>query len=282
MAELNGRWNITVDPEVQAYPSWAEFTGDGGQFVGRVGSARPIASLQTDGDKVVWSLPKQYEQRDTDLRFEGTLSGDRIDGRTTLEDGSEVHFVARRAPELPYRDVEFGHGIELVNNSTDVWEPRSIEMPDHWSLTNDGLHNSEVGTDYVTTLEFTDFKLIAEYRYPAGSNSGIYLRGRYEFQILDDYEGSPNGVGNSGAIYGFLAPTKNAIKPAGEWNTAEITLVGRYITVVLNGETIHDRQEIPGITGGALNSSEGEPGPIFIQGDHGPVTFRKLTLHPAV
>jgi hypothetical protein len=72
-----------------------------------------------------------------------------------------------------------------------------------------------------------------------------------------------------------------AINPPGEWNTYDITLNGRWLTLTINGETVIDNEEIPGITGGALNSREGEPGPILLQGDHGPVEFRHVTITPA-
>ena len=141
------------------------------------------------------------------------------------------------------------------------------------------LTNSEPGNDLLTEQKFTDFKLQAEFRYPKGSNSGIYLRGRYEVQIEDNFGNEPDSH-EIGGIYGFLTPIKNAAKEAGEWQTLEITLVGRAVTVVLNGEQVIDRQAIPGITGGALDSDEGAPGPIMLQGDHGPVEFRKLMLTP--
>lgn len=140
--------------------------------------------------------------------------------------------------------------------------------------------NTDKGTDLVTEESFRDFRLHVEFKYPPGSNSGIYLRGRYEVQIQDDYGKEP-GSRFIGGVYGFLTPVKNAGKPAGEWQSYDITLLGRWITVVLNGETVIDHQEIPGITGGALDSHEGEPGPIMLQGDHGPVTFRNLVLTPA-
>ena len=81
--------------------------------------------------------------------------------------------------------------------------------------------------------------------------------------------------------YGFLTPSVNAGKPANEWHSYEITLVGRSVTIVLNREKVIDRQVIPGITGGALDSNEGEPGPLMLQGDHGPISFRNNILTPA-
>ena len=145
----------------------------------------------------------------------------------------------------------------------------------------DRLYNKTPGNNLVSEQKFGDFKLHAEFRYPKGSNSGLYLRGRYEVQIEDNFGGEAESH-RIGGIYGHLTPSSNAAKPHGEWQTYDITLVGRTITVVFNGERILDRQVIPGITGGAIDSNEAEPGPILIQGDHGPVEFRKLTLTPAL
>ena len=129
----------------------------------------------------------------------------------------------------------------------------------------------------MTERKFTDFRLKAEFRYPKGSNSGIYLRGRYELQIEDNFGQEPECHG-IGGIYGFLTPSVNAAKRAGEWQAIEAELVGRTLTVTLNGQRVIDRQAIPGITGGALDSDEGSPGPVMLQGDHGPVEFRRVTV----
>lgn len=278
-----GRWDLVVDTEGDAFPSWLEVSEEGGRFVGRFGSARPVPSVKVRGNAITFTLPKQYEGRTTDLEFTGVLDGNALSGTTLLDNGAHGKWRAVRAPELPYRDVTFHAPVELVAHALDDWHPRSPDADNNWSVIDGMLVNTAAGSDLITNEQYFDFRLVAEYRYPEKSNSGIYLRGRYEFQILDDYAetDAPHNVGNSAAIYGFLAPTVNAIKPANEWNTAEITLIGRHITVVLNGVTVIARQEIPGITGGALDSSEDEPGPIFVQGDHGPVTFRRLTLYPA-
>jgi len=131
----------------------------------------------------------------------------------------------------------------------------------------------------MTDQKFDDFKLHIEFRIPAGSNSGVYLRGRYEVQVEDDYGKEPSSH-LLGGVYGFLTPNAMAAKPAGEWNTYDITLIGRKVTVIANGKKIICDQIIPGITGGALDSKEGEPGPIFLQGDHGPVEYRNITITP--
>ena len=132
----------------------------------------------------------------------------------------------------------------------------------------------------MTDRTFTDFKLHIEFRYPKGSNSGVYLRGRYEVQIIDSKGKQPSLV-LLGAIYGFLPPTEIMAKNAGEWQSYDITLIGRLVTLVVNGKTVICRQEIPGITGGAIDSQEGEPGPILIQGDHGAIDFRNILITPA-
>ena len=141
--------------------------------------------------------------------------------------------------------------------------------------------NEDSGSDLVTEASFQDFQLHAEVMVPEGSNSGIYLRGRYEVQVQDDYGKEPHTRG-MGGIYGQVTPAENASLPAGEWQTFDITLVGRTVTVVLNGKTIIDKKEIPGTTGGALDSREAEPGPIFLQGDHGRILYRNLVLTPAL
>lgn len=281
-----GRWDLIVKGAQGDYPSWLEVRLSGrstlvGSFVGRFGSARPISRVDFEDGRVHFSLPPQWESRKADLDFAGKLDGDAIRGETTDDDGKRATWTARRAPLL-VRDKPpaWGETIELINGKDLTgWKPRSAEAKSRWEVRDGVLVNTEASTDLVTERKFTDFKLHAEFRYPAGSNSGIYLRGRYEVQIEDDYGEEPESD-RIGGVYGFLTPSVNAAKKAGEWQTLELTLVGRTVTVVLNGERIIDRQAIPGITGGALDSDEGSPGPILLQGDHGPVEFRRLTLTP--
>jgi hypothetical protein len=280
MSQFDGRWDLQVGTGSDGYPSWVEFSGAEGRFVGRWGSARPIASVGIDGDTITWRLPKQYEARESDLVFAGQMDGDTIRGTTTTDDGVETAWVAHRAPSLERNNNPvWGESIDLIGDDLSNWQPRTPSWKSHWSIADGMLVNAEVGSDLLTTDRYMDFRLEAEYSYPKGSNSGIYLRGRYEVQIIDDHGAGPS-AGASGAIYGFLVPSENAVLPHGEWNRAVITLLGRHVTIELNGKTVVDG-EIPGITGGALDCAEGEPGPIFLQGDHGPVTFRLLRLTPA-
>ena len=128
--------------------------------------------------------------------------------------------------------------------------------------------------------KFVDFKLHLDVNVPPKGNSGIYLRGRHEVQVQDDFGNDPHSR-RMGGIYGQVTPTSLPAKPAGQWQTFDITLIGRRVTVVLNGVVIIDHQEIPGITGGALDSDEAAPGPLMLQGDHGGIRYRNITIQPA-
>jgi hypothetical protein len=269
------------------YPSWLEVRRSGtstlvGSFVGQTGSARPISRVEFDDGRIHFSLPPQWEDRKDDLRFEGRLEGDLLRGETTDEKGRSLAWTARRAPSLKRtHPPDWGEPVELFDGKDLAgWKPRSAAAKNEWGARDGILANAKGGTDLLTKRTFTDFKLHAEFRYPKGSNSGIYLRGRYEVQIEDNYGEEPDSHHIAG-IYGFLTPSVNSAKPAGEWQALDVTLVGRVVTVALNGERVIDRQTIPGITGGALDSDEGAPGPILLQGDHGPIDFRRVTLTPA-
>jgi len=177
--------------------------------------------------------------------------------------------------------VQWGEPINLIKEDLSNWKQRFSDDPSGWRVENGVISNTPPSVDIVTKEKYIDFKLRAEWRVPERGNSGIYLRGRYEVQILDDHEKEP-GDRSTGSIYGYLKPSKRMTKPVGEWNSFDIIFIGRWVTIVFNGETIIDRQEIPGLTGGALDSDEGEPGPIMLQGDHRAVEYRNLVLTPAL
>lgn len=199
--------------------------------------------------------------------------------RTVDDQGRTVPFSAVRAPERERRaEPDWGEEVDLFNGrDLTGWKPRPPARAHGWRVRDGVLVNAEPMTDLVSERRFTDFRLHAEFRYPEGSSSGIYLRGRCEMQIMDNLGEAPSSL-KIGGIYDFVTPSRNAARPAGQWQTAEITLVGRVVTVVLNGERIIDRQTIPGMTGGALDNDEAAPGPIMLQGDHGQVEFRRLTV----
>lgn len=283
---LVGRWDLTVRDGDVEYPSWLEVSHSGyrslvGRYVGQFGSARPIGKIDfnQESGEFRFSVPPQWEKRTSEVVVEGKIQGDTLRGETTNDQGKTVSFSGRRAPDLlPSKTPKWGKAIKLINGKDlSGWKPRNPSIKNGWEIRDGLLVNVTPGNDLLTEQKFGDFKLRAVFRYPKDSNSGIYLRGRYEVQIEDNFGRAPDSH-LIGGVYGFLTPRVNAAKRAGEWQTYEITLVGRVLTVVLNGEPIIERQAIPGITGGALDSNEGEPGPLLIQGDHGPVEFKELTI----
>ncbi|NAS12400.1 3-keto-disaccharide hydrolase [Poritiphilus flavus] len=279
-----GRWDLTMTMDGEERPSWLEISKSGKSLVGRFvfafGSARPVSEIKMDGELFSFSIPPQYEPGEDDMAFEGTYVGETLKGNMRYTDGKTYDWVGTRAPKLSYNaNPNWGKPIDLFNGKDlSGWESQG---EGEW-LAEDGLlKNAKPGANLLTTDTFKDFKLEVEFRYPEGSNSGIYLRGRYEVQIADNKGLEPNSL-LFGGIYGFLTPNEMAAKNPGEWQQYEITLIGRRVTVVANGKAIIVDQNIPGITGGAIDSKEGEPGPLLIQGDHGPIEFRKIVLTPAM
>jgi hypothetical protein len=283
---LLGRWDITVHDSGGDYPSWLEVQLRTehqlmGRFVGRFGSVRYVTDLQYAGNRVTFRVPVQYEQQTQDLSFEGTLEGDAIAGSTLDKDGASLTWSGVRAPSLMRRSRPRWQRPVTLFNGRDLsgWRPRDNASAACWTVEEQLLVATPPCVDLITEQTFEDFKLHVEFRYPPGSNSGVYLRGRYEVQIQDDAGKAPDPL-RIGGVYGFLAPAIIAARAAGEWQTLDVTLTGRRITVVLNGAMIIDAGEIPGITGGAIDSDEDRPGPIMLQGDHGPIQFRRVRLTP--
>lgn len=215
--------------------------------------------------------------------FQGKLSGKTLVGTTTGPDGTAWQWTGERAPSLKRKsDPKWGKPTQLFNGKDlSGWTASDPAATAKWKVENGALVSPGHGAELITDAKFEDFKLHVEFNCAPGSNSGVYLRGRYELQIEDDP--APEGpTMRTGGIYGFLAPAPEQPRKPGEWQTYDITLVGREVTVVQNGQTIIDRQEIPGITGGALNSHEALPEPIYLQGtEAGHVTFRNITITPA-
>ena len=179
-------------------------------------------------------------------------------------------------------------GFRPLFNGKDTtgWHLRHPQGRNSWSVENGVLKNTvakgQHGTDLVTDEKFWNFTVRYEYLVPDNSNSGFYLRGRHELQILGDHASGKASLGGNGAIYNFKAPDKFVSKPGNEWQTVEAVIVGNRVTVVLNGQTVQDNAVLEGITGGALDSDEGADGPIMLQGDHGKVWFRKVIVTPIV
>jgi hypothetical protein len=280
-----GRWDLTVQGANGPYPSWMEVTLSGsrflvGRFVGGGGSARPIARVDFTDGTVKFAIPPQWDRENADLTVEAKLEGDQLSGTLTTPAGEKQRFTAKRAPLLRRSAPVVWGAAKPLFNGKDLSGWKAGEGTNQWKAIDGVLQNTRGGANLITTDEFTDFKLHIEVKYPKGSNSGIYLRGRYEVQVEDNGNLEPLPV-HMGGIYGFLVPNENASKGPDVWQTFDITLIGRRVTVVLNGKTIIGDQTIPGITGGALSSDENAPGPIYLQGDHGPVAYRNITITTA-
>ena len=286
-APIIGRWDLTVQGTDRSYPSWVEVTLSGhktlvGRFVAGGGSARPISKVTYDNGAVRFSLPPQWEIEPTDVQVTATLANDKLTGTIVQPNGEKHSFTGVRAPTLRRSAAPvWGKPVVLFGGTEmNAWEA----LPggeNQWKVIGGLLTNTKSGANLATKQTFTDFKLHLEFRVPKGGNSGVYLRGRHEVQVEDSPLGEPSST-HLGGVYGFLVPNEQAHKGAGVWQTYDITLIGRRVTVVLNGKTIIADQTIPGITGGALDSNEGEPGPIYLQGDHTSVEFRNIRITPVV
>lgn len=284
MFPVEGRWDITIQKDGKELPSWLEVMHSGrgtliGRFVYAFGSARPVAHIKPANGKFSFSIPVQWEPGNTDMEFEFTQNGDHLTGSMLYTDGKKYDWAAVRAPSLVRsKEPVWDKPVTLFNGKNmNGWHALGDNQ---WLAEAGVLRSPKSGSNLVTDKSFTDFKLHIEFRYPKGSNSGVYLRGRYEVQI-EDSRGEEPLVDRFSAIYGFLLPNEMVARAPGEWQSFDITLIGRRVTVIANGKTVICDQIIPGITGGALNSKEGEPGPLLIQGDHGPVEFRNIVITPA-
>ena len=277
-----GRWDLTVESSNTSFPSWLEIrlrTEEQlmARLVGQFGSVRHAATVSYRDEELMVSVPVQYERGTEELVFTGSRRADSLIGLVDLN-GSTLPWSGARAPSLE-RDAEpaWGQPVPLIGSDLSGWRMRQGTDAGCWSVSDGILKATPPCVDIVTDREFDDFQLRLEFRYPPGSNSGVYLRGRYEVQIQDDYGKALDPL-RLGGIYGFIAPTDDAARPAGEWQIYEIQLVGRRVTVILNGTEIISNREIPGITGGALDSHEGSPGPLMLQGDHGPIEYRNVFI----
>lgn len=283
-SDFNGRWDITVPNEARARVWWLEVTGAGtpkiaGRFVGAEGGGMdPITRISTKDGELIFTLKKGT--------YRAKLVGGKLQGTFEMEGqpARNLSWTAVPAPEIADKDDgswKLGKPIEIFNGKDlSGWHSRLTGRDIGWKVTDGLLNNGNAGVpDLVSDAKFWNFALHIEYRIGKGSNSGVGLRGRYEVQILDD-GGRPLDVHSNGALYSRIVPSKEASRPPGEWQTFDIRLIGRDVTVVLNDQKIIDKQVIEGMTAIAHDPNEGKPGPIILQGDHGPVEFRKITLTP--
>jgi len=303
-----GNWALTI-PGGGA--GWLGVVDDGGKLSGSSlwggGSVLPVEGVKIDGDTLTVTRVSKGAKKDADGKaivvtetITAKVDGDNlalttVKSRPGQAEFGKADFTGKRTPPLPpapdLSKVQYGAPISLFNGKDlDGWKLTNPNAANGWSVKDGVLNNDpvqEAGKPHKgfgnlrTVQEFEDFNLTLETNVPKNSNSGVYLRGIYEVQILDSY-GKPVDSHNMGAIYSRITPSEAVEKPAGEWQTLDITLVDRHATVILNGKKIIDNQPLLGCTGGALWSDQLRPGPIYLQGDHSGANYRNMILRPVV
>jgi hypothetical protein len=290
-----GRWDITVTPQdSQPYPDWMELVDKGGKFDVRVqpraGSVHPVQNVKMDGTHLTLGVSRgiTWELDVTGAAFApstgssiSTISTYQLTGVQKTGNAVTAHIAGVRAPELKRAVPKAWTDPEPLLDGKDLtgWEPFPAGAANHWVMEDGVLLNQEHGANLKTARKFDDFNLHIEYNCPEDGNSGIYLRGRDEIQVAYEKAGVNDKFHDMGAIYGFLAPAVELPRKPGQWESFDVTLLGRYLTIIRNGVKTVDNREIPGISGGALDANEGEPGPFYLQGDHtGGMKYRNITV----
>ena len=283
-----GRWDLTLKSVDRTYPSWLELSllQDGklaAQMTGRWGNARPLPKVEITNGMLSFVSPKEEESSKDDMAFKGKLTGKTLTGTVNAPDGGVWTWTGKRAPALvETKTPKWGKPIQLFDGKDLAgWTMDNPKTDKPWKVVDGALTSPGHGPEIINEQKFKDFKLHVEFNCGPGANSGVYLRGRYEVQIEDNSTQEPPSH-HMGGVYGFLAATPEQPRKPGTWQTYDITLIGRMVTVVQNGVTIIDNKEIPGLTGGALDSDEAAPGPIYLQGsEDGQVAFRSIVITPA-
>lgn len=305
-----GMWTISIE---NGRVGWLEVHNKAGYLDANLlwsgGSVLPVANVYFADDKTLVVTRIQTVTRSEDAgnerkhtittTFKMIREGDKLAGfmlspRRNGMGLSTTAFTGVRLPPVPpapdLSAAKYGTPIQLFNGKNlDGWKMIDPKSKNGFMVENGVLINKPVQEaghhvrygNLRTEQEFEDFNLKLEVKVPSGNNSGIYLRGMYEIQVFDSY-GKELDSHHMGAVYSRITPAVAAEKPAGEWQSFDITLYDRHITVVLNGKTIVDNEPVYGPTGGAIIADVFAPGPIYLQGDHGEVAYRNIVLRPIV
>jgi Domain of Unknown Function (DUF1080) len=294
--QFNGRWDIkTIGEHPRA--RWLEIENAGtptpkGKFISALGGDLNVIeeiSIHNGTLRFGWTRQERpspgAEPVLRKLVYTAKLENGKLQGTFEVEGSKQppLEWSGVRAPVINETDDgtwREAKPVELFNGENmNAWMSWDGDEPVGWSVKDGALASTGHGQDIVSQQKFWNFKLHVEFRLAEHSNSGVALRNRYEVQMLEDY-GEPPNTHSAGALYSRIAPSENASKPPGEWQTYDIRLVGRQVTVVFNGKKVIDKGVIDGLTAMAHDADEGEPGGIALQGDHGPVEFRKITITP--
>jgi Domain of Unknown Function (DUF1080) len=278
-----GRWNFNVTTPNGHGANWLGITEKGGNleiwFQPTGGNVYQVKDFKVNGNHLVLNLATSNAKR-PGLTWELDAAGNKLTGTQKRADATQP-LTGVRAPELNRPEPKSWSRPEPLFNGVDLkgWEPIGDVAHSHWMVKDGLLFNEAHGANLMTTRKFSDFKVHWEVNCPDDANSGFYLRGRYEVQLEYEPLTSNPPERRIGSIYGRITPKGDVPRTPGKWETFDVTLVGRTVTIIHNGVLTVDHKEIDGITGGALDSNEAEPGPFYIQGDHtGGLSFRNITV----
>lgn len=301
-----GRWALTIPGGGAGWLGVEQINGElKASILWGGGSVVPVSRARIKGDLVILERDHKRKRRDGKVdeyteTIIAELSGDELTLTQIMprRDGNgenRSEFTGKRIPALPPKPdlskVKYGKPIKLFNGrNLDGWKLTNPNQTNGWSVEDGVLVNNPKQTEgephisygnLRTEAEFMDFNLKLEVKVQKRENSGVYLRGIYEVQVSDAYGRSLDSH-NMGGIYSRITPIVSAEKPAGQWQTLDMTLLDRHVTVKLNGKMIIDNQPLLGCTGGALWSDQFRPGPIYLQGDHTGISYRNIVLTPIV
>jgi hypothetical protein len=274
-----GRWNFNLPNRA----SWLGITEKNGAlevwYQPTGGNVYKLSDVKQSGSHLTLTVVPANDRRPA-VKWELDATAEGLKG-TQIRAGDSTPIEGTRAPKLDRPNPKSWSKPEPLFNGHDLtgWEPMGDPKNSHWVVKDGLLVNEDHGANLRSTRKFDDFKLHFEVLCPDHANSGFYLRGRYEVQLEYEPLSANPPERRMGSIYGRIAPEGDLKRQPGEWETFDITLVGRTVTVVRNGVTTINQKEIEGITGGALDANEAEPGPFYIQGDHtGGLKFRNIVI----
>lgn len=303
--DLRGDWSLDFE---SGEPAWMSVVEKDGKPVVHmrvyIGSDGPYQVNRIADERIEFAIKPLRESKTsqpTKRTVNVGIKDGRLDGVITHIPGDGgaqwlVLFSGKRIPPMPetapdLSKVCFGHPVSLFNGKDLTgWKTHEPNKKNGWSAIDGMLVNTTTKTDFSPTgsyanlrteAEFKDFWMHVEFLVEKNRNSGIYLRGMYEAQVVDR-DSRMQGLQGVGAIFGRIAPSVQAGHPGGQWQTYDLTLVDRHITVMLNGVKVIDNQPVIGPTAGAIYTDPASPGPIYLQGDHTSVKFKNIYLAPVV
>ena len=300
LAPFIGRWAFRLP---DGNPAWLRIKPDAtAGLLWSVGSAKPAGTVSIEGDTVSFKRPFSWRPfgESNVYRIKKPITGRLNDAgqlvlsviQTCQDVEGTLSLTGKRMPPMPPAPDEtrlvFGPPIDLLADGLVGWKLTNPQKKNGWRIEGGVLINETPKSDFAaygdygnlrTKRDFMDFELSLEYNVPLKGNSGIYLRGAYEVQVVDR-DSRMQGIQGPGAVFGRIKPTGNAGYPGGQWNRYRLLLVDRHITVELNGKRVIDNVPLEGCTGGGINADDTAPGPIFLQGDHTSVQYRNMFLRP--